>query len=339
MKTLEDSLVRSTAAQSNSVNEVAAKLGVHYSVARRELDRLDILLVDHTRVESGQQEEQPSIDELLRTLKAKGYKLDKDTTASNKTWKVLPKIEQIGPHRAFKFGWVTDTHFCSKYQQLTHLHTAYKEMSEEGVNLVLHGGDATCGNGHMYRGQEYEIFCHGLEEQEQYLVDAYPKLSTTDGLPGKTMFIGGNHDLTWKMGAGYDLVEHACGRRDDMEYLGMYGAQVEIDGIRIYVHHGDGGVAYARSYKMQKIIEQMSPENKPHIYLGGHYHITCELKNYRNVFGNFGGCFEAQTPYLLRKGLHPEIGYHIVTVKVDDAGLRSVSAEWRPFFVPVREDF
>ena len=334
MKTLEDALVRSTAAQSKSVNEVAGKLGVHYSVARRELDRLGLHLVDHTRDADPDAPPELSEAELLKMLKAKGYHLDKDTTASNKQWKVLPKIEQVGPHRRFKFGWVTDTHFCSKYQQLTHLHRAYQEMKEDGVEVVLHDGDATSGNGHMYRGQEYEIFAHGLEEQEQYLVDAYPSVT---GMT--THFIGGNHDLTWKMSAGYDIVEHACGRRDDFEYLGMYGAQIEIDGIRIYVHHGDGGVAYARSYKMQKIIEQMSPENKPHIYLGGHYHITCELKNYRNVFGNFGGCFEAQTPYLLRKGLHPEIGYHIVTVKVDDAGLRSVSAEWRPFFVPMKSDF
>jgi len=43
--------------------------------------------------------------------------------------------------RKLKFGFVSDTHLCSKHQQITFLKTAYKIFDREKVQFVIHCGD------------------------------------------------------------------------------------------------------------------------------------------------------------------------------------------------------
>ena len=136
-----------------------------------------------------------------------------------------------------------------------------------------------------------------------------------------------------------NIVKAICNERDDMDYLGDYLACVELDSIKIALMHGAGGNAYARSYKLQKLIEQMPPELKPHMLFVGHWHITNWLPMYRNVSGFSVGAFQSQTPFLTRLGLYPEIGGYIIEVRVDDAGLVSVKPEWIPYYVPIKNNY
>lgn len=147
------------------------------------------------------------------------------------------------------------------------------------------------------------------------------------------------HDASWWNSEGYDFVEELCKRRDDLVYLGMYGAFLNIGNVKAYVMHPDGGVAYARSYKMQKIIEKLPPESKPHILLVGHYHVTCHMPKYRNVEGIQVGCFQAQTQYLKRKALNPDISALVLTINQNTAGLESIETKWRHWYVPIENDF
>ena len=232
--------------------------------------------------------------------------------------------------KTYKIGLVADNHFGSQYQQITHLHAFYKLCEREGITTILHAGDITDGQ-RVYRGQEFELFLHGADAQIDYTVKNYPHIK---GI--KTLFIGGNHDENhWSL-AGIDVCRQIADRREDMEYLGMHGAYVHIDGISIYIHHPSGGVAYARSYKMQKMIEQFAPEQKPHILIQGHLHVQSFLPSYRNVVGIMMPCFQAQTPYLKRKGLNPEIGGVILEFQVDETINPHGIARVRPEFVMFR---
>jgi len=103
--------------------------------------------------------------------------------------------------------------------------------------------------------------------------------------------------------------------------------------------HPDGGTPYARSYRLQKIIEQLSPENKPNILVAGHLHIEAILPMYRNVLGIQLPCFQAQTPYLARKGLYPELGAWILEFGVDDKGMTDVLYKHIPFYIPIKNDY
>lgn len=96
---------------------------------------------------------------------------------------------------------------------------------------------------------------------------------------------------------------------------------------------------YARSYRMQKIIEQFPPEKKPHILLLGHYHVECHLPTYRNVAGFQLPCFQTQTNYLMAKGLFPEIGFLILEITPSVKGIFKYKTDWYPFYIPIKNDY
>jgi predicted phosphodiesterase len=274
-------------------------------------------------------------DTMLKHLLAKGYQLVKDPVVEHKEY-VVDTSRFEGD--VIKFGVVSDTHLCSKYQQLTFLKEAYDFFEAEGITDVLHAGDLVAGNGHVYRGQVYEMFCQGADEVADYAVANYPK---RDGIT--THIIAGNHDLSFLASDGMDIVKNIALRRPDFNYLGHYSATVVFGKLKVGLHHGEGGVSYARTYKLQKLVEQLAPENKPHAFFLGHYHVAAGLEMYRNVFARMLPCFEAQTPYLVRKGLYPELGFYVVKALMNpvdrEDGVTNFRADFYPFYVPRVKDY
>jgi hypothetical protein len=202
-----------------------------------------------------------------------------------------------------RFGVVADTHLGSIYQQLTHLHTFYQLCQEHKIGTIFHCGDLTDGQ-HIYQGHEYELFLHGADSQIDYVIQNYPRV------PGiTTYFICGNHDESHYKRAGMDVGKYIAESRKDMRYLGFHGAHLTLNGIPnlVYLHHGASGNAYARSYKIQKLVEQLPPGEKPYMLFEGHYHTACHLPNYRNVYVWQMPCFQAQTPFERRRALNPEV--------------------------------
>lgn len=235
------------------------------------------------------------------------------------------------------FAVVSDTHFGSRWQQLTHLHTFYEKCASMGISTVLHAGDLVAGQ-KIYRGQEFELFMHGADAQTEYAIKYYPRIK---GI--KTLMISGNHDLSHYKYAGVDVCQAVAKERDDIEYLGKDGAYLNMHGISIYLAHGTGGNAYARSYKLQKVIEQLAPEQKPNILIMGHYHTQVFMPMYRNVMAIQMPCFEAQTPYLKRKGLYPEVGGIIIEFVIDKTheyiGMANFKVEFVPFYIAKTDDY
>ena len=143
------------------------------------------------------------------------------------------------------------------------------------------------------------------------------------------------HDLSWWKRSGVDIGVLISAKRKDMVYLGQYSGEVVLSGIRIRLIHPDGGGAYAISYKMQKLIEQIPSGRKPHIFIAGHYH-TALYFFYRNIHAFQAGCFEGQTTFLLRKGLNPAIGGWIIDVETNKDKRKAVLS-LSPTFVPFIE--
>jgi predicted phosphodiesterase len=228
-----------------------------------------------------------SDDELLEELGRRGY-----SSVKREIPKVDEKYELPALLEPIEIGIVSDIQIGNKHQQLTHLNRFYDFCYDRGIQTMLNCGDVVDGNGKVYRGQVYDLFLHGADAQENYTVDAYPKRK---GMI--TYMIGGNHDESFYKSDGNEILRHIADRRDDLLYLGMYGAHLTLGNIKIYMMHSAGGVAYARSYKLQKIIEQMAPQKKPHILFAGHWHVANHLPMYRNVEGFSLGCFQAQTSY------------------------------------------
>lgn len=271
-------------------------------------------------------------DALLEELQRRGYIATRQKPVSGKTYVVSEALARFNG-KSFRFGVVSDTHLGSQYQQLTHLNTFYSYCARRKIGLVFHCGDIFAGYG-VYKGQEFEVFLHGYEAQLNYGVEKYPRRK---GI--RTKVIAGNHDQSFVKSAGAYIVEELARRRDDIDYLGENLAFVQLENLLICLMHGDGGGAYARSYKLQKIIEQLPGGQKPHFLFLGHFHVPDHLPFYRNVEGVQMGCFEAQTPLLARKGLSPVLAGVIVTVTPDQNGVAKVEYEWVPFQIPVDNDY
>ena len=245
-----------------------------------------------------------------------------------------PENQEVRVHET-KFGLIGDTHLGSKFQQLTYLWDFYEYCAKQGIKTVLHAGDMTDGNGYLYRGQQFEMFLHGFREQREYVIENYPKV---DGI--KTYVIMGNHDESWIKSADINIVEQIAREREDIEYIGRLGAYAFIEKARAYLIHPIGGSAYAQSYKAQKFIESFSSENKPQLFFLGHWHFA--LQGFlRNIHYMLTGCFQAQTPYELVRGLHPAIGGWILNFDLDKDGysIKNLETIFRPYYRIIKKDY
>jgi len=219
----------------------------------------------------------------------------------------------------YRIGLVADTQMCSKYQQVTLLHDAYADFKQRMVDFILHAGDLVDGK-NMYRGQANEVFKQGSDEQADYVIQNYPKIERGP----KTYVIGGQHDRSFYRDGGYNIIRAICKERKDLVDRGFYKAEFVIKGLKIGLQHPGGGVAYARSYRMQKIIENMMgfmhsipTAEAPILQIFGHWHIPCHLPSYMGIDAVSLPCFQSQTPYLEQKGLMPVVGYAIAEIQLD----------------------
>jgi len=269
-----------------------------------------------------------SEEELINRVQSLGYIVVKEHVETE----TRVKVKDFKGDKKITIGIVSDTHIGSKQQQLTYLQEFYS-YAEKKVDFFIHSGDLLEGSGSLYKGQHFEMFLHGADAQVDYAIRNYPKSKK------KTYLVGGNHDYSFFKSVGFDVLRVFADARNDIEYLGYAGAYLEIGAVKIYIMHPDGGIAYAVSYRLQKIIEQFAPEEKPHILICGHYHKPCHIPMYRNVEGFLTPCFQSQTPYLKRKGVYPAIAGQIIEIEINSEGLVSVKNMYYPFYHPRHEDF
>lgn len=224
------------------------------------------------------------------------------------------------------FGIVSDTHLGSKFERLDALEVMYNKFQKEGIKTVFHVGDLTDGL-NVYRGQEYELKVLGQEAQIDYAIKKYPK---RDGI--QTIVIGGNHDIKMYERGGADPLVQIARAREDIKYIGPYSARVKMsDKINMDLLHPMGNQAYAVSYKAQRAINAMNPDDLPNILVYGHYHNSLYL-NYRGIDFIQAPCFKDQSlQFEKRLGLNSNIGGWIIDAKTNGETLREFSPRLTTF--------
>src|SRR5574344_1857860 len=84
----------------------------------------------------------------------------------------------IGECTKTTLGIVSDTHMCSKEQQLHMLNTAYRYFYEHEISRTLHIGDVVDGDyAEKRKGQRYSRFMNGADEQSDYIIEMYPRIT------------------------------------------------------------------------------------------------------------------------------------------------------------------
>ena len=219
---------------------------------------------------------------------------------------------------------ISDTHLCSKYDRLDILRYLYAKADERGVKHILHSGDFT--DGRSNRPEHiYELKEPSYEGQVDYCVEKYPTFS------GKTYVISGNHDDWWYKSTGSEIVKAIANRRDDIVYLGSDVADMKIGKLKVRLFHGKGGNAYAKSYKVQKYLDSIPLEERPHILQTGHIHQSFYMKQ-DNTHCFQTSCLEDLTPFARSMGLANDKSVWWVDVEMNDRGqIQNITQELETF--------
>ncbi len=270
--------------------------------------------------------------DLIVALEQRGFVITKDAPAERRI------VLDGAPKGSVRFAVASDTHLGHKHQQLTYWRDFVAKAGAWGAEFMLHAGDVVDG-GRMHRDQEFELFRHGAESQGNYAIENFPVLRNRKGKLLPTYLIGGNHDGSFWNDAGANVLGQVAAARPDVKFLGAPAATFHHGALRIYLLHPDGGPSYARSYRLQKIVEQLAPDDKPHILLAGHWHVANHVPGYRNVEAFALPCFQAQTAYLKRKGLAPVIGGLLFEAFYDERGLQDLVTRYVLYRTPHPKDW
>lgn len=219
---------------------------------------------------------------------------------------------------------ISDTHLCSKYDRLDILRYLYDKAENNGVKHILHSGDFTDGRSNRPE-HTYELKEHSYQGQIDYCVEKYPAFS------GKTYAIQGNHDNWWYKSNGSEILRPIANAREDIVYLGSDVADLKIGKLKIRLFHGQGGIAYAKSYKIQKYLDTIPVNEKPDILQTGHIHQAFYYKQ-DNTHCFQTSCLEDQTPYCRGLGLANDKSCWWVDVEFDNKGnVYSIKPELETF--------
>lgn len=219
---------------------------------------------------------------------------------------------------------ISDTHLCSKYDRLDILRYLYAKADDKGIKHILHSGDFTDGKSNRPE-HIYELKETSYDGQIDYCVDKYPTFN------GKTYVISGNHDNWWYKSTGSEIVRAIANRRDDIIYLGSDVADLKIGKLKIRLYHGKGGSAYAKSYKLQKYLDAIPLEERPHILQTGHIHQSFYMKQ-DNTHCFQTSCLEDLTPFARSMGFSSDKSVWWVDVTMDEKGnIQHISQELETF--------
>lgn len=237
---------------------------------------------------------------------------------SNDVYRISNNLERL------RLLLISDTHLASKYDRLDILRYLYEKAEDKGVNFVLHSGDLTDGLSGRQQ-QLYDLKEASYTGQRDYVIDKYPK----SDIP--TYLIAGNHDLWWVKQCGADIVKDICNSRDDLTYLGSDCEDLQIGKLKIRLYHGKGGGAYAKSYKLQKYLDAIPLEEKPHILQTGHIHQAFYMKqDDTHCFQT--SCLQDLTPFERSMGFNNDKSCWWVDVNFDNKGnVHSINQEIETF--------
>lgn len=264
----------------------------------------------------------PKMDRLERQLAAERAKVEALAGVQNRVTVETRKNCRI------RFALFGDVHCGSLYAHSDALAGFYAYAEAQGITDFYCSGDVLDGH-RVYKGQEFELRDLGLDAQLARLVDVCPRI-------GKTRFITGNHDASFKALAGVPVGKLIAQARTDWEFIGEEQARIKWDtpngSFSLMLIHPGGGTSYALSYRAQKIVESLEGGSKPDILAIGHYHKAEMIPSYRNVCVVQCGTFQRQTPFMGRQGLAAHVGGWLIDATVGD-GHNVVRGEFVAFYV------
>lgn len=226
------------------------------------------------------------------------------------TSKSIEKIINDKGH--LKFALLGDTHIGNKQSAKKELADFYKRAGDAGVDAFIHCGDLVDWSWHVFKWQVYELENVWYDEQLKTVVNDYPYYGDV-----KTYMLGGNHDEDFLKQTWANIIKNISTLRDDIIDMWFYDARIKLNWVDINAHHGWGSMSYAKSYKPQKLIENIDTRNQPDVFASGHWHDALYM-SYRNIHSFLVWSFLKQNLLAKRFNLGTVIWWWIVEANLKD---------------------
>ena len=208
-----------------------------------------------------------------------------------------------------RFGLVSDTHFWSKVAAIDELWEFYDRAKDKWVECFIHAGDLVDGH-NVYKWHIFELDKLWAEEQAKLVINKYPNV----GLD--TYYILWNHCESFLKEWNIDIGKMISNMRKDLIYLGFYSADITVNWIKVWLQHWAWWNAYARSYKIQKMAENINPKDQPHIYAAWHRH-TALYQFYRKMHLFLPWAFQKSTLLSKRLWLDNTVWWWVIDINID----------------------
>lgn len=224
------------------------------------------------------------------------------------------------------FGAIANTELGNINHRADALHAFYHLLAEQGIKTVLHMGDLIAGP--PSKATKGEIRFESLDQQAEYLAKNYPLVKgittyfiTAPDCEGKFIDKEKLEVGTYLQSV---LAQH---EREDLQYIGHKSAQVSMpvqhvtprgkkktEWALVNMAHGSGTIPYARSYPLQKMVQSLQGGTKPDVLLLGHF-MQLEWLMEREIWGGQVGGFKDQTPSMVNRRQHSDVGGLMVTLQ------------------------
>lgn len=228
----------------------------------------------------------------------------------------------IGEKWHLKFALLADTHLWNKMAAKKELADFYKKAWDEWVEAFIHCGDLVDWTGNVFKGQVYDLENVWYDEQLRTAVNDYPYYWDI-----KTYVVGWNHDESFLKENWANIIKNIASLRDDIIDMGFYDARIKLNWVDINAHHGGWAMSYAKSYKPQKLIENIDTRNQPDIFASGHWHNALYMA-YRNIHSFLPWAFLKETLLSKRFNLGNTVGWWIVEVDIKDDGSSTIQMKF-----------
>lgn len=252
-----------------------------------------------------------SEQEVLNIIKSSRAKpgQEKKLYISNKSFSYLYFSDPHIGHEQFK------PQLFDKMVRLTH---KYKPDFSINIGDTLEGMSGR--DGHIY-----ELTHQGFKQQSSYAHELLQQI------PIPLFMIDGNHDMWYfnKNNGGLVVGEELASKNNNITFLGQMEGDLNVDGIKIKLFHGNDGTAYANSYKLQKLVESFTGGEKPNIVHSGHYHKAL-YQFTRNIHAFESGTLCGQSRFMRGKKIPAHMGFGFVTVYYNKKGVERLVHEFVP---------
>lgn len=214
----------------------------------------------------------------------------------------------------------TDWHVGSFGFSEIALKTMLKDVDEYGIRDVLHVGDFYQGRGvHSMELEDCKTL--SVDKQEEWGVEIIRQF------PSKTRFhvVIGNHEEKMKgsVQVGHDMLlatANALNPEDpEFNYYGHVAKLSLNKAFTLLMIHSSGGLSYAKSYKAERIFDQLT--ERPHILATGHMHQLFAVGRPPNIIVCQAGTLQRENSYLLNKGATAQVGWFILHEFTDENAL------------------